>query len=72
MPPIMPEIIPDISGAPEASAMPRQSGKATRKTTRAAGISYLRFFMMGVHIKNVNGGRRNQIRAQDVLPGEMG
>jgi hypothetical protein len=38
-PPMMPEMMPEKSGAPEASAMPRQSGKATRKTTRPAGTS---------------------------------
>lgn len=43
MPPTMPAIIPDISGASEAKAMPRHSGKATRNTTTLAGKSYFRF-----------------------------
>ena len=34
IPPIIPEIIPDKGGAPEANAIPRQSGKATKKTTK--------------------------------------
>ncbi|GAA3966071.1 hypothetical protein GCM10022407_10550 [Hymenobacter antarcticus] len=39
MPPTIPEITPASSGAPEASEMPRHSGKATRKTTKPAGAS---------------------------------
>lgn len=33
MPPTMPANTPDNGGAPEASAMPRHNGRATRKTT---------------------------------------
>ena len=33
IPPTMPEIMPESGGAPEARAIPKQSGKATRKTT---------------------------------------
>jgi hypothetical protein len=40
----MPAIIPAKSGAPDASATPRQSGKATRNTTMLAGKSCLKFF----------------------------
>lgn len=36
-PPIIPAIIPDNGGAPEANAMPKQSGSATKKTTRPEG-----------------------------------
>ena len=36
MPPMMPEMTPEMIGAPDASAMPRQSGMATRKTTSPA------------------------------------
>jgi hypothetical protein len=39
MPPTTPAMIPENSGAPEASAMPKQSGNATRKTTSPAGTS---------------------------------
>ena len=39
MPPMTPEIRPERSGAPEASAIPRQSGSATRNTTRPATMS---------------------------------
>lgn len=39
MPPTMPEMTPEKSGAPEASAMPSHSGRATRNTTSAAGAS---------------------------------
>ena len=34
-------------GAPEAKAMPRQRGRATRKTTMDAGRSFLRCLNMG-------------------------
>ena len=36
MPPMIPEMTPEMMGAPEASAIPRQSGIATRNTTRPA------------------------------------
>ena len=39
IPPIMPAIIPENNGAPEANAMPRHSGNATKKTTNPAGKS---------------------------------
>jgi hypothetical protein len=39
MPPTIPAITPEKSGAPEARATPRQSGRATRKTTIDAGKS---------------------------------
>ncbi len=42
MPPTMPAMMPEKSGAPEARAMPRQSGVATRNTTTLAGRSALR------------------------------
>jgi hypothetical protein len=34
IPPRIPAISPDMGGAPLAIAMPRQSGKATKKTTK--------------------------------------
>ena len=34
IPPIIPAMIPDKGGAPEAKAIPKQRGRATRKTTR--------------------------------------
>ena len=37
--PTMPEMMPEKSGAPDARAMPRQSGTATRKITIDAGMS---------------------------------
>jgi hypothetical protein len=43
MPPTIPAIKPDKGGAPEATAIPKQSGSATKKTTRAEGKSSLRF-----------------------------
>jgi hypothetical protein len=43
MPPTIPAMIPENKGAPEASAMPRQSGKATKNTTRPAGKSSLKY-----------------------------
>lgn len=36
MPPMIPATMPEKSGALDASATPRQSGSATRKTTRSA------------------------------------
>jgi len=41
IPPMMPERMPAYSGAPDASAIPRQRGNATKKTERPAGRSYL-------------------------------
>ena len=38
-PPIIPEIIPADKGAPEANAIPRQSGSATKNTDKPAGKS---------------------------------
>lgn len=38
-PPIIPEIKPDIKGAPLASAIPKHRGSATKNTTIPAGIS---------------------------------
>lgn len=49
MPPMIPAMRPAMSGAPLASAMPRQSGMATRNTTTDEGTSLRhelnRFFM---------------------------
>ncbi len=45
-PPTIPAITPEISGAPEAKATPKQSGKATKNTTKPDGKSdliYLKF-----------------------------
>ena len=39
IPPIIPAIIPENSGAPDARAIPRQSGTATKNTTILAGRS---------------------------------
>jgi hypothetical protein len=36
---MMPAINPESGGAPEASAIPKQSGRATKKTTSDAGAS---------------------------------
>src|SRR6516162_5343761 len=42
MPPKIPAIIPENSGAPEPKAMPRQRGRATKNVTIPAGPSCLR------------------------------
>lgn len=42
IPPIIPEIIPEKSGAPLAKAMPKHRGKATKNTTRPAKRSVLK------------------------------
>ena len=39
IPPITPDKIPEYNGAPEANAIPKQSGRATKKTERPAGRS---------------------------------
>ena len=41
-PPIIPAISPDENGAPDASAIPKHRGSATKNTTNPAGKSYLR------------------------------
>ena len=41
IPPMMPDKRPAYSGAPEAKAIPKHSGSATRKTERPAGKSCL-------------------------------
>jgi hypothetical protein len=40
---MMPEIKPLKKGAPDAKAMPRQSGRATKKTTTPDGRSYFQY-----------------------------
>ena len=50
MPPTIPEIIPDIIGAPEANATPRHKGSATKKTTIPAGISLFKLLNIGYKI----------------------
>ena len=37
---MIPAIKPAMGSAPEANAMPRQSGNATKKTTKDAGASF--------------------------------
>jgi hypothetical protein len=39
IPPIIPAIRPENNGAPEARAIPKQSGNATKNTTTEAGKS---------------------------------
>jgi hypothetical protein len=49
MPPTTPAMMPEKRGAFEPRAMPRQRGRATKKTTIAAGKSackYLVYFFM--------------------------
>jgi hypothetical protein len=41
IPPIIPEINPEKSGAPLASAIPKHKGNATKNTTTLAGKSFL-------------------------------
>lgn len=40
MPPIIPDSKPAYSGAPEARAIPKHSGSATKNTERPAGKSF--------------------------------
>jgi hypothetical protein len=44
IPPTTPAIMPENNGAPEASAIPRHNGSATKNTTILAGKSCLKFF----------------------------
>jgi hypothetical protein len=50
MPPAKPAMIPENNGAPEASAMPKHNGKATRNTTIEALKSLL--IKIRLYIKN--------------------
>jgi len=43
MPPTIPAMMPENNGAPDARAIPKHNGTATRNTTILAGMSYLRF-----------------------------
>jgi hypothetical protein len=43
VPPTIPEIIPENNGAPEAKAIPKQSGNATKNTTKPAGKSFFKY-----------------------------
>ena len=52
IPPIIPEIIPLKKGAPDANAMPRHNGRATKNTTMPDGISDLRY--LNIMEKNNN------------------
>ena len=44
IPPTIPEIIPENSGAPDAKAIPKHKGNATKKTTNPAGRSSFKYF----------------------------
>ena len=44
IPPIIPAIIPEKSGAPDANAIPKHKGNATKKTTNPAGRSSFKNF----------------------------
>jgi hypothetical protein len=46
IPPIIPDINPLKKGAPDANEIPRQSGNATRKTTRPDGRSFFKYFVL--------------------------
>jgi hypothetical protein len=38
---MIPAMRPVMGGVPDATAIPKQSGRATKNTTRLAGTSYL-------------------------------
>lgn len=46
IPPIMPATIPENIGAPDASAIPKQSGNATKKTTTDELKSFRKNFLI--------------------------
>ena len=54
VPPTIPAMMPENRGAPDANAIPRQSGTATRNTTILAGISYFKFLNRLVLFIRVN------------------
>ena len=41
IPPIIPDKSPEYNGAPDANAIPKHKGKATKKTDKPAGKSCL-------------------------------
>jgi hypothetical protein len=45
-PPTIPEMRPAMGEAPDATAMPRQSGRATRNTTKDAERSSLMYLLV--------------------------
>jgi hypothetical protein len=47
MPPIIPAIRPEKSGAPLANAMPKHKGRATKNTTILAGKSFFQLLNNG-------------------------
>jgi len=48
IPPITPDIIPEIIGAPLASATPKHRGSATRNTTNPAGKSFFKLSRVNI------------------------
>jgi hypothetical protein len=54
MPPIIPAINPENSGAPLARAMPKQRGRATKNTTMLAGRSLFKEFNIAVLSRESN------------------
>jgi hypothetical protein len=48
----MPAIIPENNGAPEASAIPRHNGNATRNTTNPEGRSSAIYLFILINILN--------------------
>ena len=44
IPPTIPAIIPENKGAPDARAIPKHNGKATKNTTKPAGKSFFKYF----------------------------
>ena len=58
IPPTIPAIKPEKSGAPLANAMPKHKGTATKKTTILAGKSSChflkKFFMIKVKVKVID------------------
>jgi hypothetical protein len=46
IPPTIPAIIPENKGAPDANAIPKHNGSATKKTTKPAGKSSFKYLKL--------------------------
>jgi hypothetical protein len=58
IPPMIPDIRPDRRGAPDANAIPRHSGRATKKTTMDDGRSFFILEIIVCSFKRVRIGKR--------------
>jgi hypothetical protein len=50
-PPMIPDNSPENKGAPDAKAIPRHRGNATRNTTTPERKSFEKYFLMFINVK---------------------